>query len=512
MKQDQQVLRAILKQILLTEAIEDFQSKKFKDLENGAKKEEFNEKKASEGISSFEDLKNIVDETDPTRGGTYKRWLYDKWFSGGFKTEDKDKVKDYLISFHANRTKLPKDFQDIGRIKTSGELFAVLKDNGFIGLETSKIDPAAISKLEASGDIEPLGENEEWIGWIIKTLKGSCALGKDTEWCTAKYGEQDERNMFSRYHRQGPLYVFIRKTSGTPSKIQLHFFTEQFMDENDHPIEIPPKVLDILAKNMTKLSTDVGYLEFLAKDQSTPPSILKTLVKYPIPDIHERIAANSNATSDILEMLVVRAKPNKFGEDIRLTIAKHKNVTPNLLRKIADDLNKPNLSTRYDVLIPLAYSQKTPPDVLEKFSYDENHYLRLVVAKNPNTTVEVLNGLAEDQNEKVRQAVAENPNTSVETLKSFVNDKAIFRQAIALNPNLPEDVLDILSNDTEDNVRLNVAKNPNTSLETLKSLYELDSSASVGGAAAVNYLKKSKQKLKESLIIQKVLNKLLKFI
>lgn len=493
MKQDQQVLRAILKQILLTEAIEDFQSKKFKDLENGAKKEEFNEKKASEGISSFEDLKNIVDETDPTRGGTYKRWLYDKWFSGGFKTEDKDKVKDYLISFHANRTKLPKDFQDIGRIKTSGELFAVLKDNGFIGLETSKIDPAAISKLEASGDIEPLGENEEWIGWIIKTLKGSCALGKDTEWCTAKYGEQDERNMFSRYHRQGPLYVFIRKTSGTPSKIQLHFYSEQFMDENDDPTEIPPKVLDILAKNMTKLSTDVRFLEFLAKDQRTPP--------------------------DVLEMLAVGAKSDNDGEDIRTKIVKHKNVTPNLLRKIADDLNTSELS-RYDVLlvlIPLAENPKTPPDVLEKLAKDKSHnlvskYLRERVAKNPNTTVEVLNSLAKDEEPKVRQAVAENPNTSIETLKSFVNDKAIFRQAVALNPNLPPDVLDILSNDTEENVRLNVAKNPNTSLETLKSLYETDAYASVGGAAAVNYLKKTKQKLKESLIIQKVLNKLLKFI
>jgi hypothetical protein len=253
------------------------------------------------------------------------------------------------------------------------------------------------------------------------------------------------------------------------------------MDENDDPTEIPPKVLDILVKNMTKLSTDVPYLEFLAKDQRTPP--------------------------DVLEMLATGVKSDKDGEDIRAKIVKHKNVTPNLLRKIADDLNTSELS-RYDVLngwrvlIPLAENPKTPPDVLEKLAKDKSHtskYLRERVAKNPNTTVEVLNSLAKDEEPKVRLNVAENPNTSVETLKSFVNDKAIFRQAVALNPNLPEDVLDFLSNDTEDKVRLNVAKNPNTSLETLKSLYETDSHASVGGAAAVNYLKKSKQKLKEPL-------------
>ena len=398
----------------LFEAIEDFQSKKFKQLESGTKKEEFNIKKASEGINTFEDLKNIVDETDPTRGGTYKRWLYDKWFSGGFKTEDKDKVKDYLKSFHANRTKLPKEFQDIGKIKTSGELFAVLKDNGFIGLETSKIDPAAISKLEANGDIEPLGENEEWIGWIIKTLKGSCALGKDTEWCTAKYGEQDERNMFSRYHGQGPLYVFIRKTSGTPSKIQLHFYTNQFMDENDEPIEIPPKVLDILKENIEKLS---------------------------------------------------------------------ENARVYLLLSIAED-------------------PKTLPDVLDKLANDSSYYLRMIVVKNPNVSNETLGKLAKDKKSKIRSLVAGNPKTPLTALQSLATDEEKdVREALASNtsPDFPQNVLDILSQDTEENVRLNVANNPNTSFETLESLYELDSSASVGAAAAANFLKKTKQKLKEPL-------------
>ena len=398
----------------LFEAIEDFQSKRFKQLESGTKKEEFNIKKASEGINTFEKLKDIVDETDPTRGGTYKRWLYDKWFSGGFKTEDKDKVKDYLKSFDANRTKLPKEFRDIGGIKTSGELFAVLKDNGFIGLETSKIDPVAISKLEANGDIEPLGENEEWIGWIIKTLKGSCALGKDTEWCTAKYGEQDERNMFSRYHGQGPLYVFIRKTSGTPSKIQLHFYTNQFMDENDEPVEIPPKVIEILKENIEKLSENA----------------------------------------------------------------------------------------RVYVLLSIAEDPKTLPDVLDKLANDSSYYLRMIVVKNPNVSNETLGKLAKDKKSKIRSLVAGNPKTPLAALQSLATDEEKdVREALASNtsPDFSRNVLDILSQDTEENVRLNVAKNPNTSFETLESLYELDSSASVGAAAAANFLKKTKQKLKEPL-------------
>jgi hypothetical protein len=520
----------------LFEAIEDFQSKRFKDLESGAKKEEFNIKKASEGINTFEELKNIVDETDPT-GGTYKRWLYDKWFGGGFKTEDKLKVKDYLNSFHANRTKLPKDFQDIGGIQTSGQLFAVLKDNGFIGLETSKIDPAAISKLEADGDIEPLGENSEWKGWILKTVKGSCALGKGTEWCTAKYREQDERNMFSRYHGEGPLYVFIRKTSGTPSKIQLHFQKHEFMNENDIPIGIPEDILNILAKNpnlfkdkdlLKHLTETDSILEIsneilinlvnnknekldsvrynIANNKQTPKDILAFLAMNEDLDIRKSVAGNLNTPKETLSNLIETETDPEFFELIvnnpNTPIATLKKLSENDNEKISElaikkiNLAKQIFNASKDEKKDIIQNSLTPIIVLEKLALDPSYSVRATVAINKNTPKKILEILAADSNINVVSSVMGNENLTKDILKIIAqsnNNPDILYQVVNHKQITPEILMIILAKKDIDNANMyslinlfySIAGNKKTPPEALHSLAKSDS-ATVRAAVANN--------------------------
>jgi len=65
------------------------------------------------------------------------------------------------------------------------------------------------------------------------TPEASCELGAGTEWCTAKYKPDDDRNAFSYYNKQGPLYIIFDKEIG--KRFQYHQKTGQFMDEDDVP-------------------------------------------------------------------------------------------------------------------------------------------------------------------------------------------------------------------------------------------------------------------------------------
>ena len=376
-------------ELLLLEAIEDLQRDRFnqqlpKSDDNErrkAKAEIFQEKLKQEHINTFEDLQKIVDETDPTKGN-YKRWLYDKWFSGGFKTEDKDKVKNYLKTYSANRSRLPKQFQDINKIESSGSLFSILKDSGYLGIETSQVNIQELKDLEKSGDLERFGENNEWIGWIPKTVKGSCAVGKNTEWCTAKYGEQDERNKFKSYSDEGDLYSFIRKKEGKPSKIQMHVSTKSIMDENDEPTQIPKGIWEIiLAKN------DIDLTNFLVTNS---PEILNSgLVDINIVkslDAKDRIEVARNENTPV-EVLMILAKDEDG--DVREGLAKNKNTPPEILSILAKD-------PQSDIRAYVAFNPNTPENVLRYFLENKNEYdyIRITAIRNKKTPIDAIEAIA----------------------------------------------------------------------------------------------------------------------
>ena len=62
--------------------------------------------------------------------------------------------------------------------------------------------------------------------------KYAIELGTGTTWCTASRGD---RNLYSRYNDQGPLYIFINKEDPA-DKYQIHLETENFMNKDDRPV------------------------------------------------------------------------------------------------------------------------------------------------------------------------------------------------------------------------------------------------------------------------------------
>ena len=96
--------------------------------------------------------------------------------------------------------------------------------------------------------------NDDSVRIIVPQDKqAACYYGQGTRWCTAATGSQ---NYFDRYHRDGPLYILLpKKPTYDGEKYQLHFGTDQFMDEQDDPINL----VEILTKRFP------GTLEFFKK-------------------------------------------------------------------------------------------------------------------------------------------------------------------------------------------------------------------------------------------------------
>ena len=164
-----------------------------------------------------------------------------------------------------------------------------------------------------------------------------------------------------------------------------------------------------------------------------------------------------------------------------------------------------------------ASSFDTPAEILEELAYDDDWFIRKLVALHPFTPVYVIAQLAVDQNNEVRFAVSENfrkppwvdvrfseepdecnkewvkyiveahdPETSPSRLGVLAKSLDVdVRYAVALNPSTSAQTLERMSNLSATNywMRYLVAQNPNVSLNTLKSLAN-DSQACVRVAVA----------------------------
>ena len=179
----------------------------------------------------------------------------------------------------------------------------------------------------------------------------------------------------------------------------------------------------------------------------------------------------------------------------------HEVETAELIKESARDVNK-DVNKRVEV----AGDPNTPKEVLAKLADDEKGRVRERVAGNPNASRHTLAKLAKDPYSLF--AVAENPNTprhilaklarhALAELAKEANDIDILilyspyspydllLEAVARNPNTPRRILDKLSKNPDDSIKLEVAKNHNTSQFTLVRLAQ-DPLGDISRAAKAN--------------------------
>ena len=116
--------------------------------------------------------------------------------------------------------------KSISQIETPEELISIVNS---AKPEYNKHNDEKLEKSTKGPGQNLIYQDSDWEVYIPETKGASCALGKGTEWCTAKLG----LDFYEKHHsKENPLIIFISK-SDPEEKYQFHYKTEQFMDPND---------------------------------------------------------------------------------------------------------------------------------------------------------------------------------------------------------------------------------------------------------------------------------------
>ena len=146
---------------------------------------------------------------------------------GPFMMEDiKSKVLESLKTFFKFKSKI--EIKDLGRYPSIQDLWEVT--DAFAG-ETETLSKSQMEKV-IKKDTKKLIDTPDFKVYVPETKESACYYGKGTKWCTAA----DNDNMFDHYNSQGKLYVIMAGTGENIKKFQLHFESEQFMNDKDAEI------------------------------------------------------------------------------------------------------------------------------------------------------------------------------------------------------------------------------------------------------------------------------------
>ena len=153
--------------------------------------------------------------------------------------------------------------------------------------------------------------------------------------------------------------------------------------------------------------------------------------------------------------------------DIKLEVLADPNITPDMLT----DLSESNSDFEdWKVRYAIASNPNTPAAVLDKLATDEVDLIRRNVASNPNTSEATLLKLTNDSYLAVLCAALQNPNCTSNILNLLIsNGDELLRRRIATNTQ-DIDILSILVDDENADVRYEVAINPHTTSELLHKL------------------------------------------
>jgi hypothetical protein len=214
----------------------------------------------------------VIENSDPTPNKEYVQWLAKVYANQGIKLEDIiSRGNSALKMYHEFKVKkiLPAEYRDIGRIDFAGlESIAQNLDlrNALAAKEEQTVD---------KGEAETVFDNEAVRIIVPKNEAASCYYGQGTRWCTAGR----DNNMYDRYARDGDLYILLpKKPKYDGEKYQLHFSSNQFMDEGDNYVD---SVKDLITKRFGNLLPFFMEREPSLKDWLvfTPDEVLEPLLE-----------------------------------------------------------------------------------------------------------------------------------------------------------------------------------------------------------------------------------------
>ena len=178
------------------------------------------------------DILTVLEKADPTPNKEFTQWLARCYANGEEFLEDllsngKDMLEDY-IEMKKFRV-LPERERNIMNLKFN-DLYTVTHNADLINaLDNAREASTPVDK----GQSTVLLDNSEVRIIIPEDKAAACYYGQGTKWCTAARNN----NMFDHYNRDGKMYILLPKTPQYDGeKYQIHFASEQFMDDEDNQV------------------------------------------------------------------------------------------------------------------------------------------------------------------------------------------------------------------------------------------------------------------------------------
>lgn len=216
---------------------------------------------------------NFLEQADPTQNKKYVNWMITRYLRGDVRRlEDFPARITNALEYYdrlKRKKKLESEHTDINKIKDIEEVVQYYKkkaeEEGSGDLASKREKEKSIEQqMYDEGDAKLVYNDSEFKIVVPVSHKASCYFGKNTRWCTTGTAS----TYHDMYSRQGPLYIILHKPTNT--RWQFHFGSQQYMDEEDDPINVAdffaehPKVMKVLMKaepdEVKKVSDAMGGL------------------------------------------------------------------------------------------------------------------------------------------------------------------------------------------------------------------------------------------------------------
>ena len=197
-----------------------------------------------------------LEQADPTTTKIYTPWLAREYVKQNIKRlEDASAHATNALSLYDTYKRsgvFPSEYKDIMRISYN-QLLTFIRS--YDAPPTELKDKGRSTQVYSDSEVRVIVPEDE---------RAACYYGQGTRWCTSA---TKGTNYFNQYARQGKLYILLPthpKDDG--EKYQLHFESDQYMDEDDDPIDISwllktrfPSLLPFFLKNEPELKTFVIF-------------------------------------------------------------------------------------------------------------------------------------------------------------------------------------------------------------------------------------------------------------
>lgn len=239
----------------------------------------------------------FIESKDPTANKQYTPWLARTVINNPNQNWEDLNRDNFLGLYHHGKLRrmIRPEHADINQFKTYPEFEDMMwtKYNHYELEKTAPQDRGEAKEIYNDDDVRVVHPVDQ---------TASCYYGRGTRWCTAS---SRGTNYFDHYNKQGPLYILLpKKPNHQGEKYQIHFPSEQFMDENDQDVglryiiqEFPGFFKYLAEKQNPYIQQYIDYApdeEIIRINNQLADKFLKILDEKVRNQIHQEFEALSN--------------------------------------------------------------------------------------------------------------------------------------------------------------------------------------------------------------------------